>query len=240
MARLGLEPRWHVVHHVTKGKELVGELGHELGIRGSTGWQHSDVHPNLPNRADGDVGDKLAVLHTNQCRTRQDGYMAFEIPDMWTDLDPEFANEVRAARRRHQHLVGATEAVLVAWVEGHCPSNLLTLAPDQTPTAMSSGQVKVFTRLDYPFVVHNRNLSTPKLVSVVAALLTTHDPDDLAKADLLDTSDPTWVGALRANGAPSAATRCRWIVTEGNHRVVAQLVLGIGPFAMVRKASDWR
>jgi len=120
-----------------------------------------------------------------------------------TDLPPEFVDAVRAARRGHQHLVAATDAELVTWVERHRRSKLLVLATNQTPTAWSTDQRKVLTRLDYALIIHNRDLSPTELVSAVAALLRTREPVTTVRA-----LRHLMVSAVKAIWAQARPNRC--------------------------------
>lgn len=74
---------------------------------------------------------------------------------------------------------------------------------------------------------------------IVKALLTWPNVDEWARGEVYLLGGPGWGAAAKRSKANPPATWL-WSVESGNHRLIAQHILGIGPYAIVKDAEYWR
>ena len=149
--------------------------------------------------------------------------------------------KVAAMRSRSSSIMHLSRQQLVPWVAAHHPQSIVSagehgpFAANATPGGEAIGQVT------YAEVCHGRDdLINDRLASIVYGLLHGDDIDQFARAVADPTADPTWTTALNRRGAvPNDPRRyAKWFIAEGNHRVLAQAMLGIDPFVR-RRHGQW-
>jgi hypothetical protein len=152
----------------------------------------------------------------------------------WSELPAAFLTEVLQARRRNERLLAAHLDDLEAWVEQRWPT-IVSHGEGRGPylePGFSSGSARV--RVVYADVCHSRaDIQSSRVASLVHFLLHGTNVDELANARLLRTTDPSWLVALDRLGysANDPLRRSKWLVNTGNHRLLAQHLLGIAPFS---------
>ena len=157
-----------------------------------------------------------------------------------------FKDAVFDARRRHPRLVAASRqkqsGLVESWVHEHWPvvqSVVITSLPwygggsfEEEPWA-----------IDYAGVVHNRPMDTgddfERVAGIVEEILAQRAIAWVALGEVVALCGSSWDEARRSRRGSSISEDWKWLVTEGNHRIVAQHLLGIGPFALVRIPATW-
>ncbi len=138
----------------------------------------------------------------------------------WTELaDDGFLKDVLAARGRHGTLVGRSLGDIERAIAPLLPVNLRWVHHGPPPPEATSKVT--LRRITYSAVVHNRPdvLADPRRITRIChSLLNEPYVDEWADAQLV----------------PIQGTDDFWVI-EGNHRLVAQHVLGIHPWAKVHR-----
>ena len=167
---------------------------------------------------------------TRAVSARQTFGVALPTVDPWTNLPEEYLAEVIVARTRHLNLATLGPFELESWVRARWPNPLLHLPRGIHPAFM--GQEQRLLRVDYARVVHNRpDASLRRVAGMIRPLLTDLNVDEFARVELVNTSHPSWRQAVQVAGTAAAVVDAHWMVVAGNHRLIAQHLLGIGPFA---------
>ncbi len=174
--------------------------------------------------------------------------MIFPPVEPWSKYSStDLLQAVLESRRRHADLTRLAQegddAALERWVRGQWPARMAHQDLSFLPRPGRAQSRDVPELLDYALVVHNRRLDEDEDISRVAgnvrALLTTVDVDSLVQGVvyLLDDSsfEIVWRGRLRH----SEPVPWRWLVEKGNHRILAQHLIGVGPYAFVRDVHHW-
>ena len=225
-ARIVYQPAGRVVYQVGDLEQLFPLL-----------WslqERSDAHqPQMLEGAGHDRGNDLLLVHLASVGPVADLCLVLSV-EPWSELPPPFLSEVLQARRRHARLLAARVDELEAWVEQSRPTIVFQrdgCGPYLEPGS-SSGNERV--QVLYVDVCHNRaDIESLRVASLVHALLHGAHVDELANARLMRTSDPSWAVALDRHGysAHDPLRHSKWLVNTGNHRLLAQHLLGIAPFA---------
>jgi hypothetical protein len=173
--------------------------------------------------------------------------MDYPTVEPWTQLpSPRFLNDVLATRRRELALVAAAErgdiASVRAWVEERWPSEIQHVFSGHLPQPGPSTERPEPEVIDYSRVVHNRPLvddeHLERVANIVIFLMTWLNVDEFAEARVYLLDGPGWAEASKVSRV-TPIPRWRWSVEDGNHRLIAQHILGIGPYAVVRVSEGW-
>lgn len=196
--------------------------------------ERSDTHqPQMLKGARDDRGDDLLLIHLASVGPVADSCLVLSF-EPWSELPAAFLSEVLQARRQHARLLAAHLDELEAWVEQRRPT-IVFRGDDCGPylePGLSSGSARV--RVVYADVCHSRaDIQSSRVASLVQLLLHGTNVDELANARLLRTTDPSWLVALDRHGYPARdpLRHSKWLVNTGNHRLLAQHLLGIAPFS---------
>lgn len=158
-----------------------------------------------------------------------------------------FKNAVLDARRRHPRLVAASRrqrsGLIESWVHEHWP---IVQSVDITSLPWYGGgsTQEEPSAIDYAGVVHNRPMDTEddleRVADCVVEILTHQTIDWVVLGEVIALRGSSWEEARRARRGASFSEDWRWLVTEGNHRIIAQHQLGIGPFARIHTPTTWK
>jgi hypothetical protein len=136
-----------------------------------------------------------------------------------------------------------THSELTGWVESMTRPWQQPVA-ERAPIPEQSGpRRQVFTRLEPGAIAYTRTPEPDRVAWIIRRLLTFHQVDEFACGEVWPAHDQSWTDALDRRGYEdsSPVRRVRWFVHFGNHRLRAQELLGIGPYAyLVHQAVRWR
>ena len=186
--------------------------------------------------------------HTSRSRTRQDEAMSDPSAQPWSDFaSSAFLDEVLAARSREPDLTKACKGTdwtpVQAWVDSRWPTKFEWADSRKLPQPGSAPSNTAPEKIDYAGVVHNRPMNeedtAERVASIVAALLTLQNVDEAAMGEVNLLEGEGWSEAVDRLGDAPPSPDWLWSVECGNHRLVAQHLLGIGPYAVVRTAESW-
>jgi len=150
----------------------------------------------------------------------------------FTDMeDRRLLEKALDARTHHPELVAMGRGDLVGWVEHvMAPPAFVDCALDGVDKFEDQPAV-----INYERLVHNRrDVDAVRVAEVVHHLLHQHNVDP-AVALVAELAPGPWARTLDDAEVPldHRLRRASWYVVEGNHRAVAQHLLGIGVFARV-------
>lgn len=173
--------------------------------------------------------------------------MSYPPVEPWTDYHSrQFLNGVLEARRRESVLEAAAareDSVSVrAWVDERWPSKIEAVFSGDLPQPGPAPERHAPEVINYAGVVHNRSLDDEehpeRVTDIVMAMLTWVNVDYWARAKVYLLDGPGWDAAAKSSKVNPPATWL-WSVEDGNHRLIAQHMLGIGPYAIVKDAQYW-
>ena len=174
--------------------------------------------------------------------------MSYPPIEPWTEYSShQFLYDVLSARLRESDLTAAAarddSKTVQDWVVERWPSKIEAVFSGYLPQPGSAPPRPAPEVIDYAGVVHNRSLDEeehPERVAyIVKALLTWPNVDEWARGEVYLLGGPGWGAAAKRSKANPPATWL-WSVESGNHRLIAQHILGIGPYAIVKDAEYWR
>ena len=174
--------------------------------------------------------------------------MIFPPVEPWTEFtSTDFLDSVLESRGRNAGLTELAQegddASLEQWVRVHWTMRGAYCDSRHLPQP-GAALARAFPEpLDYSRVVHNRELEgdehVRRVANIVRGLLTNPFVDEFARGDVYLLEGPgldeVWRGRL-GHGGP---VPWRWSVEAGNHRIVAQHLIGVGPYAFVRDVHHW-
>jgi hypothetical protein len=157
-----------------------------------------------------------------------------------------FLDEVLAARVREPELLKASKrddfAFVQSWVDSRWPSKIEWMSHADLPHPGRAPRPSMSESIVYDRVVHNRAMdesdTAKRVTSIVVALLTMEIVDQFVHSEVFLLDGPGWDGAVLEQ-ADRPSPHWRWSVEDGNHRILAQHLLGIGPYAIVRVPEYW-
>lgn len=157
----------------------------------------------------------------------------------WTQLSDDYLQAVIRARRRHNDLVHLSRDDIEIWVREAWQTPHY-LDPALLPLPGAAEEAKGLTSIDYSLVVHNRrDISQENVAGIVFSLIHEADVDEFAKARVCATTDPAWFRLRHRFPAVATVPPEGLLVLAGNHRLIAQHMLGIGPYARVMRPVGW-
>jgi hypothetical protein len=156
------------------------------------------------------------------------------------------SDEVLEARRRESVLTDAAaredSETVKAWVDERWPSKIETVFNGYLPQPGPALARSAPEAVEYAGVVHNRFMDDEdgpeRVARIVMALLTSPNVDEWARAEVYLLAGPGWNDAAKRSKV-NPPTTWLWSVESGNHRLIAQHTLSIGPYAIVRDAEYW-
>jgi hypothetical protein len=159
----------------------------------------------------------------------------------------DFLKDVLTCRSREAFLVAAAKdgnvAEMQKFVRSKWPKVVSLSDGQHLPTPRARKASRDPEVLAYDGVVHNRELDREddiiSVINIVKFLLTRDNVDEFAQASVYTTSGQDWESAWYKHNATVPNTSWRWYVMSGNHRLIAQHVLGIGPYAFIRVVEKW-
>lgn len=178
----------------------------------------------------------------------QTGPVDYPAVEPWTELPSnQFLEDVLDARRRETDLVAASvrdDHIRVrAWVDSQWPSQIEYAFSGHLPQPGPTTEKSAPETIEYASVVHNRPLNEDddrmRVAKIVMTLLKADNVDYWARAKVYHLGGPGWDDAAKSSRVIPPA-KWQWSVEDGNHRLIAQCFLGIGPYAYVREAAYWR